>query len=88
MYDKKYRLDKIEEFNRHNPMYDDAEGKVCYLAYLYVGRRGLFLWQDNDHDYKIPHRVSTSVIENVEYADNKVIAITKNTKLTFVEIDD
>ena len=40
MYNKKYYLDKVEEFNEHNPIYEDIEGNVCYLAYLNVGERG------------------------------------------------
>lgn len=39
MYNKKYRLEKIEEFNGHNYIYDDMEGNVCYLAYFKEGER-------------------------------------------------
>lgn len=87
MYNKKYRLEKIEEFNRHNPIYENMEGSVCYLAYLNVGERGWFLC-DYENDWfavaKYPHRVHTSVIKDVQYTrGNLVIVTTQNTRFTF-----
>ena len=82
MYNKKYRLEKIEEFNKHNPTYEDAEGKVCYLAYLNIGERGWILWESNDW-FSMVHRIYTSVIKDVEYFDDKIIVETQNTRLTF-----
>lgn len=82
MYNKKYRLEKVEEFNHHNPMYEDAEGKVCYLAYLNIGERGWVLWENNDW-FSMVHRIHTSIVKDVEYTDNQVIVTTQNTKLTF-----
>ena len=82
MYNKKYRLDKVEEFNRHNPIYDDAEGCTCYLAYLNVGERGWFLYEENDW-FSTPHRIHTSIVKDVEYNDNQVVVETQNTRLTF-----
>lgn len=42
MYSKRYILENIEEFNEHNPIYDDIEGSICYPAYLNVGGTGRF----------------------------------------------
>jgi hypothetical protein len=39
MHSKKYIIEKIEEFGRHNSLYDDVEGDTCYLAYLKAGER-------------------------------------------------
>ena len=85
MYNKKYRLEKIEEFGKHNIMYDGMIGKTCYLAYLNVGERGWFLYEDND--WIRCHRIHTSVIKDVEYNHgNQIIVTTQNTKFTFVVI--
>lgn len=84
MYSKKYYLDKVEEFNIHNPMYEGIEGSVCYLAYLKVGERGWFLYQRNTQfGDNIPHRVHTTRIREVEYKDDLVIVTTRNTRFTF-----
>lgn len=80
MYSKKYLLENIEEFNGHNYVYDEAENSTCYLAYLKVGERGWFLYED---DWFGCHRMHTSTIQNVEYNDDKIIVETKNTRLTF-----
>ena len=87
MYNKKYIIEKIEEFNNHNPLYDDIEGHICYLAYLNVGERGWFLHETNDW-FASAHRVHTSVIKKVEYLDNKIIVETQNTRLTFKLISE
>lgn len=88
MYSKKYRIDKIEEFNRHNPLYNDMEGSVCYLVYLKVGERGWFLYEGNDW-FDFPHRVHTSIIKEVDYTrGNQVIVTTQNTRFTFTLITD
>lgn len=82
MYSNKFVLKKIEEFRHHNSIYNGAEGKVCYLAYLKVGERGWILIEKNDYEY--PHRLHTSVIQNVRYTcDNRVIVTTQNTQFTF-----
>ena len=87
MYNKKYCLEKIEEFNRHNPIYDGIEGRICYLAYLNSGERGWFLYEDNDW-FGMAHRIHTSTIKDVEYTrGNQVIVTTQNTKFTFTVID-
>lgn len=85
MFNKKYCLDNIEEFNKHNPIYDDVEGQICYLAYLNVGERGWFLYED---DWLGCHRIHTSVIKDIEYTDNQVIVATQNTKFTFTLINE
>ena len=86
MYNKKYYLEKIEEMNKHNPLYDDMVGCTCYLAYLNIGERGWFLWEDNDW-LNTPHRIHTSVIKNVTYIDNQVFVETQNTKFVFTMIE-
>lgn len=85
MYSKKYKLEKIEEFHRHNPIYDNMEGALCYLAYFKKGERGLFLYQVLDLDWfdAFPHRVHTSIVKDVEYTDDTVIVTTMNTRFTF-----
>ena len=83
MYNKKYFL-QIEELGIHNRIYDDVdENCICYLAYLNVGERGWFLYQ-NPYSY-LAHRIHTSVIESVEYLDNgnTIVVTTQNTKFTF-----
>lgn len=83
MFSNKYRLDKIEEFNKHNPMYDNMEGVVCYLAYFNVGERGWFLYESNDWVSPV-HRVHTSVVKEVVNTRGlQVIVTTENTKFTF-----
>ena len=87
MYNKKYCLEKIEEFNGHNSLYDEIEGKICYLAYLNVGERGWFLWEAND--WVGCHRIHTSTISDIEYTrGNQVIVTTQNTKFTFTLVVD
>lgn len=82
MYNKKYILKKIDEFGRHNSLYDDMEGHVCYLVYLNVGERGWFLHESGVW-FDPPHRIHTSIIKNVEYTDSQVIVTTRNTRFTF-----
>lgn len=87
MYSKKYRLEKIEEFNRHNPLYDNMEGSICYLAYLNVGERGWFLCEEeSDWHAPIPHRVHTTVIKSVKYANEMAVITTQNTRFTFMAV--
>lgn len=81
MYNKKYILKKIEEFHRHNTMYDGMEGCVCYPAYFRVGHRGWFLYEGEFDRW--PHRVHTSIIQEVLYEDNRIIVRTENTRFTF-----
>lgn len=88
MYNKKYVLEKIIEFNEHNPIYDGMQGCVCYLAYLKVGQRGWFLCEQENW-FDSPHRICTSVIQKVKYAyRNRIIVTTQNTKFTFVAVKD
>ena len=83
MYNKKYRLDEIEELGKQNPIYEDMKGKICYLAYLSIGERGYFLYEDNDDWFDVPHRIQTSIIKDVEYVDSQVVVVTQNTKYMF-----
>ena len=83
MYNKKYILEKIEELNHHNPIYEDMEGKVAYPAYFNVGERGWFLWIENDWFNEFAHRIHTSTVKNVEYVDDTIIVETQNTKFVF-----
>ena len=83
MYSKKYNLEKIEEFGRHNHAYDDMKGCVCYPVYFNVGERGWFLYETNEQYASWPHRVNTSVVKDVIYRDNQIIVTTQNTQFTF-----
>lgn len=86
MYNKKYRIEKIEEFGKHNPLYDDIDGNVCYLAYFNVGERGWFLYEADDV-ISIPHRIHTSIVKDVKYdRGNQMIVTTQNTQFTFSPI--
>lgn len=83
MYSKKYIIEKIEEFGKHNYVYDGVEGKICYPAYFNVGERGWFLWIDDDWIKEFAHRIHTSVIESVQYVDDTIVVVTQNTRFTF-----
>lgn len=87
MYSKKYIIEKIEEFNGHNDIYDGVGGRIAYPAYFHVGERGWFLWIEEclyDWYREHAHRVHTSVIQSVEYLDDGgIIVETRNTRLTF-----
>lgn len=84
MYNKKYILEKIEEFNGHNPIYEDVEGRVAYPAYFNVGERGWFLWIEDGWFNDFAHRIHTSIVKNAEYTrGNQIIVTTQNTKFTF-----
>lgn len=82
MYNKKYCLEKIEEFNRPNYIYLDMRGCTCYLVYLNPGERGWFLYEANDWEDR-PHRVHTSIVQDVIYGDGEIIVTTENTRFTF-----
>lgn len=82
MYNKKYTLVKLEEFGKHNSLYDDILDHVCYLAYLNVGERGWFLHETGVW-FDPPHRIHTSIIKDVEYTEDRVIVTTENTRFTF-----
>ena len=85
MYNKKYRLVDIEEFNRPNHIYLEMRGCICYPAYFNVGERGWFLYESEDYDY--PHRVHTSMVRDVQYTrGNQIIVTTQNTRFTFEPI--
>lgn len=84
MYNKKYIIEKIEEFNGHNPIYEDVEGRVAYPAYFNVGERGWFLWIEDGWFNELAHRIHTSIVKDVEYTrGNQIIVTTQNTKFTF-----
>lgn len=85
-YNRKYTMKNIEEFRRHNGLYDGIEGDTFYLAYLKVGERGWILHHKNEYDW--PHRIHTSVIQAVKYKDYQVIVLTENTKFTFEVVDE
>ena len=83
MYNKKYRIEKIEQFGNHNPIYEDMDGCLCYPVYFNAGERGWFLYDDG-YMGSLLHRVHTSIVEKVEYTrDNRIIVTTQNTRLTF-----
>ena len=83
MYNKKYKLEKIEQHNKQNPIYEDMEGCTCYLAYLRPNERGWFLYIQDDWFDPTPHRVHTSVIQYVAYNGDTVTVRTTNTTFTF-----
>ena len=89
MYNKKYILEKVEEFNGHNYIYDDVEGCVAFPAYFNVGERGWFLYIEDDGWFQKAHRIHTSTIKNVEYFNDMeyegdyIIVETNNTRLKF-----
>lgn len=83
MYNKRYKLEKIEEFNHHNPIYEGVEGSICYPVYFNIGERGWFLYVEDNGWYEYPHRIHTSVIKSVEYIDDEIIVVTQNTKFIF-----
>ena len=83
MYNKKYILEKIEQFHRPNPIYLEMEGRLCYLVYFNVKERGWFLYVNDDTFDYTPHRVHTSIVKDVQYLDNQVIVTTQNTRFTF-----
>lgn len=85
MYDKKYIVEKIEEFGEHNDLYNDIEGRVCYPAYFKVGERGWFLYEISVF---MAHRIHTSVVKNIEYINDLIIVATQNTKFTFRLVKD
>jgi hypothetical protein len=92
-YNKKYILEDIEEFGKHNPIYDDIKGSICYLAYFNVGERGLFLYDANDW-YGVPHRIHTTTVESVAYTGeninekiDRVIVKTRNTRFKFKQLE-
>lgn len=86
MHNKKYRLEQLEEFNGHNPLYDNVRlGCICYLAYLMIGERGWFMYETGD-PYDPPHRIHTSTIYDVKYRGELVVVTTHNTRFTFREV--
>lgn len=87
MYNKKYRLEEIEEFGNHNDAYDGMNNRICYLAYLNVGERGWFLCEPQGWFGSV-HRIHTSVIKSVDYFDDHIIVVTQNTRFTFRLISD
>lgn len=84
MYNKKYILEKIEEFNGYNPIYFGVEGRIAYPAYFNVGERGWFLFIEDCYGYERAHRIHTSIVQDVKYTrGNQIIVTTLNTRLTF-----
>lgn len=88
MYNKKYILEKIEEFNGHNPIYEGVEGRIAYPTYFNVGERGWFLWVEDGWFKEFAHRIHTSLIQSVEYLDDTIIVETENTRITFRLVGD
>lgn len=88
MYNKKYYFEKIEQFSGRyvwgssNPVYDGMQGRVCYPAYLNLGERGWILYEREDEPGCYPHRLHTSIIQEVEYTDDRIVVTTEHTRLT------
>lgn len=87
MYNKKYRLVSVEEFNRPNPLYLDVKDALCFLVYFNVGERGWFLYELSNDWFDMPHRIHTSVVQSVEYTDKQVVVVTENTRFVFELIE-
>ena len=81
MYNQRYRLTKLES-NKRTQMHEEIEGNICYLAYFNVGEVGWFLC-DTRAMFNPVHRIRTSIVNNVLYADNQIIVVTENSKYTF-----
>lgn len=88
MYSKKYIIEKIEEFNHHNPIYEGVEGRIAYPAYLNVGERGWFLWIESGVFGEFAHRIHTSAIDNIIYNDDGIVVTTRNTRIVFRLINE
>lgn len=83
MFSTKYRLVEIADRKRYNPLYEDAEGSICYLAYFKVGERGWFLYEAEDDFFAPAHRLHTSEVQSVELIeddDGVVIKVNVQTK--------
>ena len=85
MHNKKYIIEKIEEFNHHNLIYEGVEGRIAYPAYFNVGERGWFLWIEDWLVKEFAHRIHTSIIQSVEYINDVIIVETMNTRFVFRE---
>lgn len=82
MYNKKYRLVKIES-SQNNPLHNNLISKICYLAYLNVGEKGWFLCDTEEHTDPV-HRIHTSVVKDVKHSgDTRITVITEHTKYVF-----
>ena len=82
MYDKKYRLVEIDA-KKYNPMHDEVLNKICYPAYFVVGEVGWFLCEVFSWASGGMHRIRTSPVDSILYADNQFIVVTENTKYIF-----
>lgn len=83
MYSKKYIIEKIEELNKPNFIYEGIEGSICYPAYFNVGERGWFLYIEDSGWSEYAHRIHTSVVKSIDYTDDTIIVVTENTRFTF-----
>lgn len=83
MYNKKYIIESIEEFNSHNPIYEGVLGRIAYPAYFNVGERGWFLWIEEGWIKEFAHRIHTSVVEYVYYASDGIVVETEDTRFAF-----
>lgn len=86
MYNTKYKIEKIEEFNRPNYIYLDMEGSICYPAYLKPGERGWMLVDTGDPR---PHRLHTTEIKDVKYDGRlgTIVIETQNTRFTLKAVE-
>lgn len=87
MYNKKYRLQKIETEHK-NSIHAEILGKICYLAYFNCGEKGWFHCVTHRNPLKV-HTICTSEVKDVQYTRcNQVVVSTKNTKYVFEVILD
>lgn len=82
MYSKKYRL--VLQETGENMQRKIECNKLCYLAYLKPGDRGWFLIELDDGP-EFPHRIRTSIVEAVQYHENKVVVTTENSRYVFCQ---
>lgn len=90
MFDVKYRLVEIEEFNgEHNPLHDDLLGKACYPAYFKPGEHGWMFCEIVEFSDPFPHRIRTSVVRDVTVDRGGGFTVTtENSRMVFREIHE
>lgn len=85
-YNKKYRVVSVKTAEPRE-VHNDVEGKICYPAYFKVGERGWFLCEMPDALFPTSvHRIHTSPVQKVDYANNKITVCTENTTYEFEEV--
>lgn len=85
-YNKKYRAVSVKTAEPRE-VHNEVEGKICYPAYFKVGERGWFLCEMSEVlSPTTIHRIHTSTVQKVDYANNKITVYTENTTYEFEEV--